>query len=144
MLSHHQYTPIPVVDLDEEPAEIVQTTKPGSIAEPVKTTRVPSRATGWHSYDLVLGAPAVQVLSEDHRRKRAVIIVSDFAGASAGARFGQSQSEAGGDRAFIMGLRSGTTNRVSDPIEYTSYTGVWATAITAACTVSIFNEQWVD
>lgn len=144
------YTPIPLVDSDEDPDNVVQkqavhTHKipiPIVADEPIHTIVLPSRATGWRSYDLTLGAPAVKILNEDTRRKRAILLVTDNAGSSAGARIGQSQAEAQSGYGFILGLASGVTNRVSSQLEYTSYTCVWATAITASCVISVLNEQW--
>ena len=143
-------------ETDPRPAEILQdeVTDPSTLFKPLPVTVVdpapvrpmPTKVAGWIRYDLAVGA-ATRILSEDLRRKRAVISVWDTAGASDGAVIGGSASVATSDRGFLLGLSGpniAAGNTGPSIIEYTASDEVYASALTAACVVSVLNEQWAD
>jgi len=160
MTRHYEYEPIRIIAEDQIPAEIIgedHTTAVQNTAitagkqvvptvqiEAVRTHPLPSRATGWKSYTLTLGAAPIKILDEDRRRKRAVIFANDVNLASQGVRLGQTQAEAASPYAFQLIIINGAAFVNSQPLEYTSYTQVWASAIVASCVVSVLNEQWSD
>lgn len=114
----------------EEPAHKV----PVCLEDPVRVQELPAKSAGFRSVDLTVGK-AVKILERDPRRKRAVILPYDPAGASKGAFIGVDQQAALSPYAAMIPL--GTSG-----IELTTFDDVWASANTAGCSITVINEQW--
>lgn len=143
-----------IADFDNTPGEVLQEQEydpakvppiPVVICEPARTVTLPSKSGGWRQYDLTVGT-SQRVLDRDPRRRRAIIQVSDAAGASAGALLGGSEAEGTSDYAFLLATTSsGNTTfdtATSYLLEVTSMDEVWASASGASCVLSVMNEQW--
>lgn len=139
------------IDRTPEVAEILQDVDvaeqavpplPVVVAAPAPVKLLPGIAAGMLSYDLVTTA-AVQILSRDPRRKRAVLVGFTAQATCRGARLGPTPAGASFDRAFLFAsaLAAGGFPAC---IEYTSTDELWAVADTQVCTVSVLNEQWAD
>lgn len=144
-----------IPDLTQDPSDVVQELEPYTvnavpietvICEPVRTIALPAKNGGFRNFALTT-TQSVMVLSRDPRRKRAVLQVSDTAGASDGAFIGGSQAEALSGNAFLLALPGpgiAAGNVTGGTLEITSMDEVWASANVAACTLSVMNEQWAE
>lgn len=129
-----------VQDLTDHPADVPPL--PIVAAEPLNVREVPSRAAGWQSYDLTTTL-AVQILSRDPRRKRAVITGFTAQATCKGARMGPTQAGATSGYAFLFpsALAAGGFPAI---LELGSEDELWAIADTQVCTISVINEQWAE
>lgn len=143
-----------VPEFDQAPGDILQEQEPYEanvppiptvVCEPVRTVALPARIGAFAQFTLSTTVP-IRVLDRDPRRKRAVITLFDTAGASDGAVLGGTQAVSL-NNGFLLplpgpGIAAG--NVASTMLEITSVDEVWATALTAACTLSVMNEQWAE
>lgn len=135
----------PEINQDEVTTPAPLPPLPVTVCDPAPVRLMPARASGWARYALAVGV-ATRVLSEDMRRKRAVLHVTDTAGASDGAIIGGTQALAGSANGFLLGLPGPgiAAGNVSVIMEYTGTDEVWASASVAACFLNVLNEQWAD
>lgn len=145
---HYESDPTPPEILQDEVTDPSKVFKPlpVTVVDPAPVRLMPTKVAGWARYDLAVGT-ATRILSDDTRRKRAVISVWDTAGASDGAILSGTQAGATSDRGFLLGLTGpniAAGNTGPSIMEYTASDEVYASALTAACTVSVLNEQWAD
>lgn len=144
-----------IPEFDQSPGDILQEQEaypaatdpiPTIVCEPVRSITLPAKSGGYRNYALTT-TESIQVLGRDPRRKRAVLQVSDQEGESAGAFLGGTQGEALTGNAFLLALPGpaiAATPVVSTTLEITSMDEVWASALTADCTLSVINEQWAE
>lgn len=140
---------------DPTPADIGQTEAghlaplppiPVTAVDPVRVQTLPSRQGGFIRRTLAVGT-AVRILDTDPRRRRAVLLVFDTAGASDGAILGTTQAQAVSALSFLLplpGPNIAASNVSSVPFEITSTGELWASAAVAVCDISVMNEQWAD
>ena len=142
-----------IPEFDQTPGDILQeqedayntTPVPTVICEPVRSIILPARIGAFTQHTLSTTTP-IRVLDRDPRRKRAVITLFDTAGASDGAVLGGTQAVSL-NNGFLLpfpGPNIAAGNVASTVLEITSVDEVWATAMTAACTLSVMNEQWAE
>ncbi len=136
-------TPDVLQEEPEAPAAFEQ--HPIAVAQqgPVRTQDLPSKASGYKTYDLNT-TTAVKILGQDPRRRRAVLIVADKNGVSRGAALGGTQAQAQESvGANIPLYGTGISSSYSHPpVELLQSDEVWAIACGATCTVTVISEQW--
>jgi hypothetical protein len=142
-------TPIPITELDEPAADVELITATPAHIPPLpvvidgvaRVVQVPSMSAGWTRRNLAIGGPAVKILGNDPRRRRAVIHLVGFAGGLIG--IGSTQAEAASDVGFLAGLTGTAADVASWTLETSSTDETWAANLGATVvTASVYNEQW--